>query len=228
MRMQYLTILFLLTAAAGTAAAENFYESYTQTERLAIADAYLAVAEQYESLGEAEKAAAFKAIAQEASPGIADRRPPETPAETARETAAAPPVRPAGREPSAVRYYFSKLLRGLFAENLPEISAVLSTRLYLPGYDQGVAKAEVEAFLKETFASRPLEKIDPASLYVFDRYFIKKEGSAWTAKIGLTPRGAEIMEKALGFPGECHIFYFREYREGWRLIALKGETPPEL
>ncbi len=226
-----LITFFLFNYFLTAAAAENFYESYPETERLIIADAYLAVSENYARMGETEKAEGFRAIALEVYPEIEAARKAGTvqtaetaPAETASTAqSAAAPVRPAGKEASAVRYFFSKLMRSLFAENLSGVMSLISTRLYLPGYDQGVDKAEVSDYLKWAFEKYPLESTDPSVLYDFNRYFIRKEGTSWTVKLNLTEQGMAVFQKETGFSGSSHIFYFREYREGWRLIAINGE-----
>ena len=226
---RHLITIILLTCLTFAAAAENFYDSYPESERLMIADAYLAVSENYKEMGESDKAASFRAIALEVYPEIEASRvsgkltPAVEPDVTAVQQHAAVPVRPSGTEPSAVRYYFSKLLRGIFTENTSQVLSLLSTRLYLPGFDQGVSKEEVEEYLNSAFKKYPLESTDPSLIYSFNRYFIKKEGTAWTVKLNLTPEGVSIFKKEIGFPGEAHIFYFREYREGWRLIAINGE-----
>ena len=178
--------------------------------------------------GDSGKASSFRAVALEVYPEIeAARKAGKLTVRdgmTARPVKpAATPERPAGTEPSAVRYYFSKLMRAVFTENSRNVMSLLSTRLYLPGYDQGVSRDEVETYLNGAFEKYPLDRTDPSGIYNFKRYFVKKEGSTWTVRINLTPEGIEIMDKELGFPGEAHIFYFREYREGWRLIAINGE-----
>jgi hypothetical protein len=229
MKKRQLTILFLLICLAGYTTAENFYESYPESERLIIADAYLAVSEQYKEIGKAEKAASFRAIALEAYPEIEAAREagklsaaPEERVQ-ADQTPASVPVRPSGTESSAVRYYFSKLMRGVFSENLPTVMSLISTRLYLPGFDQGISREEVEKSLGKAFDAFPLESTDPTAIYDFNRYFVRKEGTSWTVKVNLTPEGSRMLEEILAFPGESHIFYFREYREGWRFIALSSE-----
>ncbi|OQY32806.1 MAG: hypothetical protein B6241_09825 [Spirochaetaceae bacterium 4572_59] len=229
MKKRHLITILMLICTTLIASADNFYESYPESERLMIADAYLAVSENYKDRGETKKAESFKRIALEVYPEIKAIRDsgqlsthPETTGAVSQLTTATP-QRPVGKEPAAVRYYFSKLLRAVFTENSKKVLSMISTRLYLPGYEQGVSKEEVAMYLDMAFEKYPLESSDPALIYSFNRYFIKKEGSAWTVKVNLTPRGISIMNEELSFPGEAHIFYFREYREGWRLIAINGE-----
>ncbi len=225
-----LITLILFSCLLSAAGAENFYESYPATERLMIADAYLAVSENYARLGENDKAESFKAIALAVYPDIeAAREAGKTgsavvtaPAEPAQIQTAAP-ARPSGKEASAVRYFFSKLMRAVFAEDLSGVMSLISTRLYLPGYDQGVTKEEVSEYLVYAFEKYPLESTDPSLLYDFNRYFIKKEGSSWTVRLNMTELGSELFFEKTGLPGASHIFYFREYREGWRLIAINAE-----
>ena len=222
-------ILLLIACMTVTSGAEDFYKSYPESERLLIADAYLSVSENYLKMGEKEKAATFRAIAQEVYPGIEVAResveivPSEGENAVPATLPAVAPVRPSGTEPAAVRYFFSKLMRGIFTENISSVMSLISTRLYLPGYDQGVSRDEVSSYLKVAFDNYPLEKTDPSLVYNFNRYYVKKEGSAWTVKVNLTEQGMKIMKEKLSFSGESHIFYFREYREGWRLIAINAE-----
>jgi len=224
--LKYLILGVLMLVCTGLlTGAENFYDSYREEERLMIADAYLSVSEQYEIMGDPEKAKVFREMALEIFPEIeANRLSGEVTAPTAAApaVAAAVPQRPRGREPSAVRYYFSKLMRGVFTENSPAVMSLMSSRLYLPGFDQGVSRQEVEFYLGKAFEMYPLDKTDPNLIYQTDRLYIRPEGNAWTVTIRLTPEGQEIMKKNLSFPGETHIFYFREDREGWRLIAVSA------
>ena len=221
-RMPILLGMLLLTTL--TIAADNFYDEYSESERLVIAGAYLAVGDQYESLGDDAKGKAYRNLADQIFPGIESEDIPEqgkTPEAVPMQTAA--PVRPSGKEPAAVQYYFSKLMRAVFTEDLSDVSSLLTTRLYLPGYDEGIEKQEVLKFVKNAFDSYPLDAIDPTTIYELDRLYIKAEGSAWTAGIRPTEEGKKTFYEEFGFRGEMHKFYFREYREGWRLIALNVE-----
>jgi hypothetical protein len=221
-RMPILLGMLLLTTL--TITADSFYDEYSESERLVIAGAYLAVGDQYDSLGEKEKGEAFRNLAELIFPGIESTDIPEQgqePEAGALQTSA--PVRPSGKEPAAIQYYFSKLMRAVFSEDAGDVSSLLTTRLYLPGYDEGIEKKEVLAFVKAAFERYPLDSMDPTDIYDLDRLYIRPEGSAWTAGIKPTEEGREIFYREFGFRGEMHKFYFREYREGWRLIALSAE-----
>ena len=214
--------MMLLTTL--TIAADSFYDEYSESERLVIAGAYLAVGDQYDSLGEEKKGEAFRNLAEQIFPGIDSTDIPKQGSELEShdiQTAAA--QRPSGKEPAAVQYYFSKLMRAVFSEDKGDVSSLLTTRLYLPGYDQGVEKKDVLEFVDAAFQRYPLDKMDPTGIYEMDRLYIKSEGSAWTAGIKPTEAGKKAFYEEFGFQGEMHKFYFREYREGWRLIALSAE-----
>lgn len=223
-RLGLLLIMFLLVMNLG--AAENFYNNYSESERLVIAGAYLAVSEQYKELGDSDKASAFREMADQIFPGVTASAAVQKSTETTiqpEQIQAAAPVRPSGKEPAAVQYYFSKMMRAVFSENEADLVSLLTTRLYLPGYDEGVKKEDAQAYIRMAFAEYELDRIDPSSAYELNRIYIKPEGSAWTAAVDLTPAGQAFFESELGFKGETQIFYFREFREGWRLIAISAE-----
>jgi hypothetical protein len=114
-------------------------------------------------------------------------------------------------------------MRAVFSENEKDLSSLLSTRLYLPGYDDGVSKNDVQEFIHKAFMKYPLDETDPASIYKLDRIFIRSEGSSWVASVNLTEEGINVFDREFGFYGTLQKFYFREYREGWRLIAVSAE-----
>jgi len=218
--LSLLTLLFTVTL--NLSAADGFYTGYSESERLVIAGAYLAVGDHYSELGESKKAEEYKSMAEEIFPGIKTQNitpqsAPQKPVLTAS------PARPSGKEPAAVQYYFGKMMRAVFSENIKDIDSLLSTRLYLPGYDEGVEKKDVLNYVQSAFDKYPLDKIDPAVYYKLDRFFIRPEGSAWVAEVNLTNKGIQVFNDYLRFPGTKQKFYFREYREGWRLIAISGE-----
>lgn len=223
--LSLITVMFLFVM--NLSAAESFYESYSDSERLVIAGAYMAVSEQYEELGEKDKATDYKAMAEQIFPGIGSAdmsaTTPAIPSEVEKIQASAP-ARPSGKETEAVRYFFGKLLRAVFSENKADIDSLLSTRLYLPGYDEGVKKSVVMENVSWAFDKYELDKINPALIYKLNRLYIKSEGSSWVASIDLSEEGEQIFADEIGFHGNRHMFYFREYREGWRLIAINAQT----
>ncbi|MDC7232092.1 MAG: hypothetical protein PQJ58_02580 [Spirochaetales bacterium] len=207
--------------------ADGFYENYSDSERLVIAGAYLAVSEQYGEIGEKDKAQAYRDMAELIFPGIETQEIESpaalTPAE-AEQVQTAAPARPGGKEPAAVNYFLSKMLRAVFSENAGDIDSLLSTRIYLPGYDQGVKKAEAMEYVQYAFDTYELDRMNPGMIYDLKRVYIKPEGSSWIGGIDLTPEGQSLFEKETGLKGSRHLFYFREFREGWRLIAINAVT----
>lgn len=221
-QLSLLSLLFL--CVMNLSAAERFFESYSPSERLVIAGAYLAVSEQYDELGEQDRAEGYRALAEQIFPGIqpGDMTVPDAPPESEKVEASLP-ARPSGKEPAAVQYYIGKLLRAVFSENRTDIDSVLTTRLYLPGYDNGVSRKDVLAYVDQAFLKYELDRTDPALIYELGRLYIQAEGSSWVAGIDLSDEGMRIFADEIGFPGKRHKFYFREFREGWRLIAVNAE-----
>jgi len=218
--LSILTLMFI--TAVNISAADGFYKGYSESERLVIAGAYLAVGEHYGEMGEKGKAEAYKNMAEEIFPGI---RYQDTEVQTTprQQTAMTSPARPAGKEPAAVQYYFGKMMRAVFSENIRDLEGLLSTRLYLPGYDEGIGKEEVLKYVQNVFNTYQLEKEDPSAYYKLNRLYIKPEGSAWVTEVDLTEKGISFFNRKFGFIDTRQKFYFREYREGWRLIAISGE-----
>ena len=215
-----LNLLFFITLTVS--AADGFYKEYSESERLVIAGAYLAVGEHYSEMGEDQKAEAYKSMADEIFPGIRSQDSP-MPSAPPKTVQAVSPVRPGGKEPAAVQFYFGKMMRAVFSENMNDLESLLSTRLYLPGYDEGVGKREVLNYIRKTSDAYPLDRIDPSPYYNLNRLYIRPEGSAWTAEVELTGEGSGVFEKEFGLSMSRQKFYFREFREGWRLIAVSGE-----
>jgi len=222
-KTRFLFLLGLLfTAALNLSAADSFYKDYSESERLVIAGAYLAVGEHYAQLGDSRKGDAYKSMADEIFPGIMYQdQPAQTVTQT--QTAATSPARPGGKEPAAVQYYFGKMMRAVFSENIRDIDSLLAARLYLPGYDEGLSKSDVLAYVRSAFEKYPLDTIDPDVYYNLERLYIRPEGSAWVAEIDLTDEGIRVFRSEFGMTASRQKFYFREFREGWRLIAISGE-----
>ncbi len=219
--------IFLLSSLLPLMASEPFYESYNEQERFLIADAYLNVGTLYTVEGEEAKGRSFKEMAEQIYPGIQRVKPAFKEQEDMKKEAAltkkkVKPERPSGKEPAAVQYYFNKTLRTLFSENLKDTASLLSTRLYLPGFDQGIAKKDVLAYVKDAYDRYDLKNVNPGDLYNLKRLHIRKEGRTWIASIKLTPKGRRLFGQYVHAPWGIQDFYYREYRNGWRLVAING------
>jgi len=216
-------IMVILISAACLSAEETFYSGFSEAQKYDLADAYSKVADQYEKLGEKNKAADFREMAEVIFPGFskASRPAVETtrPAEKNNtEKEKKPTADPAGREAS--RYYFNKLLRGVFNENISLTLSAVADTLYLPLYDDGISKSEAAEELQWFFSNYSLEGIAPSDVFDMSSIVIEPlENGFWRLTVSVYPEYSDALP-IVTFWSERMGFYFRKYVQGWRLAAI--------
>jgi hypothetical protein len=220
MKRTVFVFLALVVLAGAVGATGNFWDGMSDARRYDLADAYAKVADRYEEVGEKAKADDFRAMAQNIYPGYQTAQRPEgTPVtQPAPVRPAAPAPDPAGAE--AARYYFAKLLRGVFSENLSLTLSVLADTLYVPYYDRGLTKDDVAGELEWFFDTYDATSIAPSDVFLLDSIVVVPlENGYWRLEVEVADPYVDALPDVT-FWSARQGYYFRRYPEGWRLAAI--------
>ena len=214
--------MVILISVACLSAEETFYNGFSEAQKYDLADAYSKVADQYEKLGEKNKAGNFRKMAEVIFPGFSKvSRPVEKTIQQPvknTEKEKEPVADPAGKDAS--RYYFTKLLRGVFNENISLTLSVLADTLYLPMYDEGISKPEAAEELQWFFSNYSMEGIAPSDIFDMQSIVIEPlENGFWRLTVSVYPEYSDALPMVT-FWSERMGFYFRKYTQGWRLAAI--------
>lgn len=211
------TLIFAVAMALG--ASEPFFDALSDAQRYDLADAYDRVADRYDELADPQKSDAFRAMVQIIYPGFGEVERPEESPEPAR------PQRPESVKPdpageAASRYYFSKLLRGIFNENTSLTLSVVAETLYLPLYDSGVDKPTIAADLEWFFKNYNVTTMSPDDIFKMDGIITTPlDNGYWRLDVETQEEFADALP-TVTFWAEKMGFYFRKFPEGWRLAAI--------
>jgi len=219
MKRVILLVLVFPIAVGVIGAATGFYEDMSDVQRYDLADAYDQVAKRFDELGDAPRAENFRAMAQLIFP---DFYRVERPVETV------DAVVPASSEErlenivgqEASEYFFGKLLRGVFSENLALSLSVVADTLFLPLYDEGVKKPDVGVEMERLFAKYDIDSYEAGDVFQLDGIdVVPLANGFWRLDIGIWPQFAGALEE-ITFWSEKMGFYFRKFPQGWRLAAI--------
>lgn len=212
-----LAVILTLPLLAG--ASEIFYSGLTEAQRYDLADAYMKVADRYVELGENDKAASFESMVDIIFPGFTEV---EGPVEQA-----PPQPQVQERQPEEVSfggestyYYFRKILRAVFSENVDLSLSVIGERLYLPMFDEGIDKKSIRNGLEWFFEKYAVDSVDPES--VFDMHSISVtplDNGYWRLDAQINTQFVNTVPE-LTFWAERIGFYFHKLPQGWRLAAI--------
>ncbi len=213
-------LLFIFLAFTITvSASELFFDDLSDAQRYDLADAYDRVADRFDELDDTKRAESFRSMVQIIFPGFGRVERPvqaEEPVRTQRPEQAAPD--PAGGDASF--YYFNKLLRGIFNENISLTLSVIADTLYLPLFDAGVDKAMVASELEWFFSEYDVTSVAPDDVFrMTTMQVIPLDNGYWRLDIQTWPEYADVIPEVT-FWAEKMGFYFRKFPEGWRLAAI--------
>ncbi len=213
-------LLFIFLAFTITvSASELFFDDLSDAQRYDLADAYDRVADRFDELDDTKRAESFRSMVQIIFPGFGRVERPvqaEEPARTQRPEQTAPD--PAGGDASF--YYFNKLLRGIFNENISLTLSVIADTLYLPLFDAGVDKAMVASELEWFFSEYDVTSVAPDDVFrMTTMQVIPLDNGYWRLDIQTWPEYADVIPEVT-FWAEKMGFYFRKFPEGWRLAAI--------
>ncbi len=208
----------LLISLSSLVAAENFFGDLTQAQRYDLADSYNRVADRYQELDDTQKAQSFRAMVEVIFPGFGKAERPQTAQTAPKPVAREEKIDPSGDEAS--RYYFNKILRGIFNENLNLTVSVLAETLYLPLYDSGLSKADVSSEIEWFFDNYDLSRIAPNDVLDMNSIRVTAlDNGYWRLDVKVRPEYRDALPEVT-FWGEKMGMYFRKYPEGWRLGAI--------
>lgn len=220
MKRTLFLLAFCLTAILALNAAGPDFDDLSNAQRYDLAHAYDMVADRFDELDDSERAGAFRKMVQVIFPGFGEAaRPAEDPPETV--VSPRPektPPDPAGEDAS--RYYFQKLLRGVFNENVTLTTSVLAENLFLPLFDEGVSRQLAASELEWFFGEYDLSGISPQDVFRMDSIStIPLDNGYWRLDVE-TQSGYEKAVPEVTFWAAKMGFYFRRFPEGWRLAAI--------
>jgi len=219
MKRVVLLVPAFLIAVIAIGASTRFYEDMSDAQRYDLADAYDQVADRFEELNNVPRAEQFRAMVELIFPGFYQT---ERPAEVVDTVVPIPPEERlenrVGQEAS--EYYFNKLLRGVFSENMTLSLSVIADTLFLPLYDEGIKKPDLEAEMKWLFSKYDVHSYEAGDVFQLDDMeVISLENGYWRLDVKIWPRFAGELEEVT-FWSEKMGFYFREFPQGWRLAAI--------
>ena len=208
-----------LTAVLTLAAAEPLFNDLSPAQRYDLAHAYDMVADKFDELDETERAESYRKMVQIIFPGYGQEQRPEEQAPEIR------PERPETQAPdpagdNAARYYFTKLLRGVFNENVSLTVSVLADTVFLPLFDEGVSKAMATGELEWFFSEYDLTGTAPTDVFDMDSITTTPlDNGYWRLDVETRPGYENAVPEVTFWSGKMG-FYFRKFAEGWRLAAI--------
>jgi hypothetical protein len=217
-RAAILIFVFLVLALVVTAS-ELRFDDLTEAQRYDLADAYDRVADRFEELEDVERADNYRVMAQLIFPGYGQVERPSAPAEPVQtQRPAQPAPDPSGGDASF--YYFNKILRGVFNENVSLTLSAIADTLYLPLFDAGVDKAMIASELEWFFTEYDITSVSPDDIFrMTSMQVLPLDNGFWRLDIQTWPEYADVIPEVT-FWAEKMGFYFRKFPEGWRLAAI--------
>jgi hypothetical protein len=219
MKRMVVVFIVLLYVSLSASAADTFYSGLSNAQRYDLADAYNRVADRYVELNDMKKADGFRAMVQVIYPDFGKAERPAPAVET---RPAKPPVKQAvdSSGGDASLYYFNKLLRGVFDENISLTLSAVAETLYLPLFDAGIDKAAAAADLKWFFEEYDIKTMAPSDVFRMETIIVTPlDNGYWRLDVRVMPEYADALPE-ITFWGEKMGFYFRKFPEGWRLAAI--------
>jgi hypothetical protein len=200
-------------------ASEFFFSDLSEAQRYDLADAYDRVADRFDEIDDSDRADEYRAMVQVIFPGFGQVERPAAPEKPVQpRTPAKAEVDPAGGDASF--YYFNKILRGIFNENVSLTVSAIADTLYLPLFDAGVDKAMVASELEWFFDEYDLSSVAPDDVFMMSTMQVTPlDNGFWRLDIQTWPEYAEALD-IVTFWSEKMGFYFRKFPEGWRLAAI--------
>lgn len=220
-----LLLATLTLAAALPLSAQSPVDSLYGQRSYDLADAYYAAGQRFADLGQADRAAEFKAKAQALFPGYV---PGQRPVAAAAVTPARPePTAPADnvvREQNlqgekVSRLQFQKLLRGYLTGNGAPVSSALADTVSVQGVATAVSAQAVADFLQ----AHPAEAGSPDELFLLDSLEVV-DGAGQTVVVNVTanPEAPGNLGQVLPFWKERQSYTFDRVGDTWKLTAVAG------
>lgn len=213
-----LSVFFLATAGADTVIDQLY-----GLRKYELADAYWAAGQKFADLGQADRAAEFKAKAKMLYPGYVPGHAPVV-------APAAPP--PAPTLPSLevvkekniqgekiARLQFQKLLRGYLIGSAPTVTAVLAPNLTVQGQAAAADVASVAAFLQ----AHPAEVGAPDDLFQIDTLNVEDSvGQSVVVTVKANPSAPADLASTFTFWQPTQTYTFDRVADTWKLVKVEG------
>ncbi len=219
MKRAAILIFVFLVLALVVNASELLFDDLTEAQRYDLADAYDRVADRFEELDDIERADSYRIMVQLIFPGYGQVERPSSPVEPVQTQRPAQPA-PDSAGGDASFYYFNKILRGVFNENVSLTLSAIADTLYLPLFDAGVDKAMITSELEWFFSEYDITSVSPDDIFrMTSMQVLPLDNGFWRLDIQTWPEYADALPEVT-FWAEKMGFYFRKFPEGWRLAAI--------
>ena len=204
-------------------AADTVIDQLYGLRKYELADAYYAAGQRFADLGQADRAAEFKAEAKHILPGYVPGQAPPA-------VAAAPPP-PEPQLPSVqvvleknlqgekiARFQFQKLLRGYLTGNADTVTSVLADGLTVQG--SPADPSSVAGFLK----AHPAEAGSPEELFVLDSLKATDgPGQSVVISVKANPEAPGSLSGLLPFWKDDQSYTFDRDGNTWKLSKIEGQ-----
>lgn len=220
---RFLTALVLSLCVLSGLGAETVIDQLYGVRKFELADAYWAAAQKFADLGQADRAAEFKAEAMHILPGFVPGKPPVA-------SVAPPPVAPQLPSTDVVRekniqgdkiarLQFQKLLRGYLTGSASTVVAVLGTSLEIQGTATSPDLSAIAAFLQ----AHPAEAGSPDELFLLDSLDVA-DGPAQSVLVTVkaNPEAPAALSQALPFWKGKQVYTFDRVADTWKLVKIEG------
>ncbi len=233
--MKRILILVILVCLIPVFGWSQFYKELTYQERKELAEAYYLVGEQYKDVGKIEKGEDFIAMAYRIFPDLKSDQIEAQELPT-REKAKIigtwqprfNPVPTGVTAENAVKYQFSKFLRGFFTENAETMLEVVDNRIYLPDIPSGIPKAELDARIQYLFLQEEISSLPPSRIADLQTIRVSPvDRNIWQADIQPAAGAEQYFAEYLPYDTSRLTFFFRAVGENWLIFAFQ-QLPPDV
>lgn len=233
--MKKIFIIIILSFCVLGVGYTQFYSDLPYQEKKELAEAYYLVGQQYIKVGKIDKGNDFINMAYRIFPDLRsdDIETGEAPTRKKTEIIGTwqpryNPVPTGVTAENAVKYHFSKFLRGFFTEDKDTMLEVVDKKLFLPGIEPGIPKAELDARLQYLFLQEDISTIPPSQIADLQSITVKPvDRYIWQASVKPAQNRSYDIESYLPYGTEKLTFYFRVVGESWLIFAFH-ELPPQV
>jgi hypothetical protein len=214
----YTSILFMLLILAVAQAEVTFLDDLNQAQRYELSQAYLAVSQRYEELGDDQRAQGYKDVSDailatlNEGPSVEDIQTVET---TTVEQIPQEEREVEQRTQQAIMYFFNKLASSLSAESVERCIAMMSFPLDIAGYE--IDEAAVRADLEELTAAYDLTVYSADDIWILDTAEFYYEGDAVILSINTAIPDPGVFL----FWNDPQEFIYVQGERGWKLAGIR-------
>ena len=205
-------------------AAETVIDQLYGLRKYELADAYWAAGQRFADLGQADRAAEFKAEALHVFPGFVPGKAPTA------SNSAVPVAAPQMPSPEVIkeknlqgekiaRLQFQKLLRGYLTSNTATVLSVLAASVEIQGQPTSPDAVSVGAFLQ----AHPAEAGAPDELFLLDSLdAIDGTGQSVVVTVKANPDAPAGLAEVVPFWKDKQTYTFDRVADTWKLVKVTG------